>query len=85
MTMTKILTASQKRKRKRQPRVKRKRSYRRAGRAYTYLALIAERYANGLLTPFWCAACGIAALDPGGRNGKGEWLCLDCADGEEAA
>ena len=47
-----------------------------------YFRLLVERYAEGLLEPFSCSRCKIAGLDPVGRQGKGEWLCANCADPE---
>jgi len=47
-----------------------------------YFRLLAERYSQGMLEPFRCHRCGAPSLDPCGRAGKRQWLCLRCADGE---
>jgi hypothetical protein len=56
------------------------RSYRthKLSASFRYLSLLANRYAHGLLAAFHCSSCGGIALDPCGRNNKGEWLCGRC-------
>ena len=41
-----------------------------------YSQLLIERWASGLLPWFTCHRCGAPSLDPCGRDGKGQWLCL---------
>jgi hypothetical protein len=50
--------------------------------ASIYSRLLAERYANGLLTPFRCAGCTTLTLDPVGWNGPHMPLCEICVDAE---
>ena len=50
--------------------------------ASIYSRLLAERYANGLLTPFRCAGCTTLTLDAVGWNGPKMPLCESCADPE---
>ena len=50
---------------------------------YNYLALLEDRYAEGLLVPFTCSCCGCPALDPIGWTGRRQPLCKRCADPEE--
>jgi formylmethanofuran dehydrogenase subunit E len=45
-----------------------------------YILLLAERRTQDLLEPFNCACCGELALDPIGWNGRGQPLCVSCAD-----
>jgi hypothetical protein len=45
-------------------------------------SLTLGRYAQGLLVPFRCSACGAFALDPIGYQGKRRWLCEVCAEGD---
>jgi hypothetical protein len=47
--------------------------------ASSYSHLLSERYAQGLLEPFYCTRCGEASLDPLGWNGRGMPLCGRCA------
>lgn len=46
----------------------------------SYLSLLAERYAYGLLEPFECARCGQMHVDPCGSTEKNEPICLWCSD-----
>lgn len=42
--------------------------------------LIYLREDQGLLEKFECSRCHLFFLDPGGRNGKHEFLCMNCSD-----
>jgi hypothetical protein len=46
----------------------------------SYFALIAGRYADGLLNRFACAGCGAWTLDPIGWKGPRQPLCEACSD-----
>lgn len=63
----------------------RRRRYRNAAplATYNYLALLEDRYAEGLLVPFTCSCCGCPALDPIGWTGRRQPLCGRCADRQE--
>jgi hypothetical protein len=67
---------------KRAPKRFQRKTYSRLTRnaSLSYLQLVLELYASGLLEPFRCRRCDALTLDPIGWNGPHQPLCEACAD-----